>query len=280
MCEPFWLGRRVFALLERPISAGDVGRFAYCPMNWKLSLEGQKGRKSEAGLKLHKETSESVDALELYQAHARWSIQTSFLLALFAISAASLALEFLFLDTNTPLRLGLIVLSVSWLMGSLYLFLFDLYFRGRSQQLIRKFRIEPGEVTYNDSQRPTEVISSKVLPLQGRPDYVIGLNDHQIPVEVKSGKTPRRPYDSHVQQLAAYCYLVNERYGVRPPHGVLVYPEQRFEIPYTTRMEDDLLRNLLRIQLATQTGEAHRNHENPKRCIGCSRREKCPERLA
>jgi CRISPR-associated exonuclease Cas4 len=249
-------------------------------MNWKLSQEGAKGKKSAAGLKLHKETAEHVDALELFQAHARWSIQTSFLLALFAISAASLALEFLFLDVNAPLKYGLVVLSVSWLMGSLYLFLFDLYYRARGEQLIRKYKIEDGDVAYSDSPKQKDILTSKIMPLQGKPDYVVKLNGHYVPVEIKSGKAPRRPYDSHVQQLAAYCYLVNETYGVRPPHGVIAYPEHRFEISYTPALEDQLLKNLLRMQLAERTGEAHRNHESPKRCAGCSRREGCPERLA
>jgi len=249
-------------------------------MNWKLSTEGEKGRKSAAGLKLHKEAAKHVDALELYQAHARWSVQTSFLLALFAISAASLALEFLFLDVNAPLKFGLVVLSLSWLMGSLYLFLFDLYFRAKGEQLIRKYKIEEGEVAYSDSPKQEVVLSSKIMPLQGKPDYVVKLNGHYVPVELKSGKTPRRPYDSHVQQLAAYCYLVNETYGTRPPHGVISYPDHRFEITYTPELEDQLLKNLLRMQLAARTGEAHRNHENPRRCAGCSRRDNCPERLA
>lgn len=278
--NPFGLRRPIRTVLDAPISAGDIGRYAYCPLNWKLSLEGHKGKKSAAGLKVHEDLSKHVDALDLFQTRARWSIQTSFLLALFAISGATLALELLYLRTNTILRLGLIVLSVSWLMGSLYLFLFDLYFRGRSEQFIRRYRIEPGEVAYADSPRQEKLLRSKLVPLQGRPDYVVKLNGHHVPVEVKSGRTPPRPYDSHVQQLAAYCYLVAETYGARPPHGVLVYPEHRFEIAYTGKLEDELLKNILRIQLAQRTGEAHRNHENPKRCLGCSRRENCPERLA
>jgi CRISPR-associated exonuclease Cas4 len=249
-------------------------------MNWKLSVEGSKGKKSAAGLALHKETAEHVDALELFQERARWSIQSSFLLALFAISAASLALEFFFLDVDDPLKYGLVVLSLSWLMGSLYLFLFDMYFRGKGDELVRRYKIEQGDVAYADSPKQKDLLVSKIIPLQGKPDYVVQSNGSYVPVEVKSGRAPRRPFDSHVQQLAAYCYLVNEVYKVRPPHGVLSYPDARFEVSYTPDLEEQLLKNVLRIQLAQRTGEAHRNHENPKRCLGCSRREGCPERLA
>ena len=265
--------------MDSKISAGDIGRYAYCALNWKRSLEGVEGKKSARGIQRHAEVSKEVDALELFQERARWSIQTSFLLALFAISGAALALELLFLDAQTPLRLGLIVLSVGWLMGSLYLFLFDVYFRGRSEQIIRRSRLVEGEIKSSDSGKAPLLVARHV-PLQGRPDYVVERDGAHIPVEVKSGKTPRRPYDSHVMQLAAYCFLVQERYGTRPPFGVLAYPEQQFEIRYTPKIEDDMLRYLLRIELALRTGEAHRDHENPRRCMGCSRREGCPERLA
>jgi CRISPR-associated exonuclease Cas4 len=265
--------------LDQYISAGDVGRWAYCPLNWKLSHAGRKGTGGKAGIKLHEQVADEVDALEYYQSQARWSIQTSFLLALFAISGAALALELLYLDAATPFRLGLIVLSVGWLMGSLYLFLFDLYFRGRGEQLAKRARIVPGDIAYSHSGGKTPMLESKILPLRGRPDYVVQRDGVTIPVEVKSGKTPRRPYASHAMQVAAYCYLVEETEKVRPPFGVLSYPERQFEIPYTKQLEDELLKTLLRIQLALHTGEAHRDHQNPKRCLGCSRREGCPERL-
>lgn len=265
--------------LDAVISAGDVGRFAYCALNWKRSKAGEKGSGGKAGRQHHAEVSKFVDALELYQARARFSIQSSFLLALFAISAASLALEFLYLDSGTPLRLGLIVLSLSWLMGSLYLFLFDMYYRGRSEQLVRRQKLVNGAVAYSDTNVQAPTLRSKVIPLQGRPDYVVQRNGSFVPVEVKSGRTPRRPYDSHVQQLAAYCYLVGETKGMRPEFGVLSYPQANYEVPYTRALEDEMLKNVLRIQLAQRTGEAHRSHENPRRCAGCSRRVGCPERL-
>lgn len=267
--------------MEPSISAGDVGRFAYCPLNWKLSKAGEKGGGGAAGIRAHEEMAKQVDALEYFQRQARWSITTSFLLALCAISAASLALELFFLKEATPLRLGLIVLSIAWLMGSLYLFLFDLYFRGRSDQLVRKARLVAGEVAYVDTAgRSVALLRSRIVPLQGRPDYVVEREGATIPVEVKTGKTPRYPFASHVLQLAAYCYLVHEETKKRPPFGVLSYPERQFEVAYTPALEDEMLRHLLKIQLALRTGEAHRNHDNPRRCLGCSRRDACPERLA
>lgn len=267
--------------MQESISAGDIGRFAYCPLNWKLSRDGAAGSGGDPGIRAHEEMAKQVDALEYFQRQARWSITTSFLLALCAISAASLSLELLFLREATPLRLGLIVLSVAWLMGSLYLFLFDLYFRGRSEELVRRAKLVQGEVSYVDrAGRPSDLMASRIVPLQGRPDYIVEREGASIPVEVKTGKTPRHPYASHVLQLAAYCYLVNETTRKRPPFGVLAYPGQQFEIAYTPALEDEMLRHLLKIQLALRTGEAHRNHTNPRRCLGCSRREGCPERLA
>jgi CRISPR-associated exonuclease Cas4 len=267
-------------LVDAYISAGDVGRYEYCPLNWKLSRQGKKGSGGEVGIREHGRISDEVDALEYYQSQARWSIQTSFLLALVAISGAALALELLFLEAGGPLRFGLVLLSVMWVCGSLYLFVFDLYFRGRGDELTRKARIVSGDVAYSDSGGNVPMMRSKIVPLQGRPDYIVLQKGSLIPVEVKTGKTPPRPYVSHVMQLAAYCYLVAENRNQRPPFGVLSYPDKQFEVPYTPELEDQMLKTLLRIQLASRTGEAHRNHENPKRCLGCSRRDACPERLA
>lgn len=266
--------------MDAYISAGDVGRYEYCPLNWKLSRQGNKGAGGEAGIRVHSKLTDDVDALEYYQSQARWSIQASFLLALVAISGASLALELLFLRVGGALQIGLVLLSVMWVAGSLYLFVFERYFRGRSDELSRKARIVQGDVAYSDSGGRVPMMKSKVVPLQGRPDYLVVQKGDFIPVEVKTGKTPPRPYLSHVMQLAAYCYLVAETRSKRPPFGVLSYPERQFEIPYTHELEDQMLKTLLRIQLAARTGEAHRNHNNPKRCVGCSRRDGCPERLA
>lgn len=261
------------------ISAGDVGRFVYCPLNWKRSVEGARGEGGEEGARRHQEMSERVDALDYYQRSHHVTSQTSFLAALVAISASVLGVEFFVLRSSRASWFVLVLLSVMLLAGSLYLLVFALYYRRRARDILHATKIQPGEVAFTDSAQQQRVLESRLFPLRGRPDYVVKRDGHFIPVELKTGRTPPRPYESHVLQLAAYCQLVWEEFGARPPFGILAYPERHFEIAYSDELEDELLRTLLRIQLADRTGEAHRNHTNPRRCQGCSRRDGCPERL-
>ena len=266
--------------MDEPISGGDIGRFSYCALNWKLSLAGHRGAGGKQGMREHDELSHQVDALEFYQSRARLTQDTALLMALFATSAASLGIEFLLLQVDSPLWWILVFLSVIWAAVSLYLVVFNLYYKSRAKDVVHASRIAKGEVAFADSPRHAAVYGSKVIPLRGRPDYVVEREGVHIPVEYKSGRTPPRPYDSHVLQLAAYCYLVGEAHGKRPPVGILHYADREFEIPYTEELEDRLLKTILRIQLAQRTGDVHRSHENPRRCLGCSRRDVCPEKLA
>jgi len=91
-----------------------------------------------------------------------------------------------------------------------------------------------GSKVYSDSEgKPGEVLFSKTLALSGKPDYLIRENGLIIPVEVKSGRTPEEPYQNHEMQLMAYCLLVEENYGIRPPGGYIKYPHKEFKVAYT-----------------------------------------------
>src|SRR4051812_17800684 len=57
---------------------------------------------------------------------------------------------------------------------------------------------------------------SRRLGLAGRPDRIIEGN---IPEEWKSSK---RVYDSHKAQMGVYFILIEDKTGVRPPHGYIV----------------------------------------------------------
>jgi CRISPR-associated exonuclease Cas4 len=57
---------------------------------------------------------------------------------------------------------------------------------------------------------------SRRLMLAGRPDRIL---DGYISEEWKSAM---RVYKSHIAQLATYFVLIEDVYGVRPPHGFIV----------------------------------------------------------
>jgi CRISPR-associated exonuclease Cas4 len=77
-----------------------------------------------------------------------------------------------------------------------------------------------GHVIYTDTRgwgKVEKPLFYQALGLTGKPDYLIQQNGRIIPVEVKSGRAPEAPYDSHIYQLASYCLLVEKTYGKRHP---------------------------------------------------------------
>jgi CRISPR-associated exonuclease Cas4 len=151
---------------------------------------------------------------------------------------------------------------------------------GRSER--RRTGVPQGRVVaadVGDWQRLERPLFSHRHRLTGRPDYIVADGADLIPVEVKSTHAPARPYDSHVVQLAAYCLLVEETSGQRPPYGILRYADRVMEIPYTDRLEAELLAVLEAMREDLATGDAPRNHEEARRCAACGHRDQCDERL-
>lgn len=120
---------------------------------------------------------------------------------------------------------------------------------------------------------------SRRYGLTGRPDYVVANGADLIPVEVKSAHAPARPYASHVLQLAAYCLLIAETSGRRPPYGILRYTNRTFQIPYTQELEEQLIEVLEAMRGDLAAGDAPRRHQDPRRCAACGYREVCDEAL-
>lgn len=94
------------------------------------------------------------------------------------------------------------------------------------------------EITSIDSEKlPATLLRAESIPLVGKPDYLIRQDDTLMPVEIKTGRTPRSPYPGHVMQLMAYCYLLEQTYNTRPPGGILKYPDKEFKIAYTSEAQ-------------------------------------------
>jgi CRISPR-associated exonuclease Cas4 len=159
---------------------------------------------------------------------------------------------------------------------------FALWHVGRRWQ--EESGLPQGSVIYTDSGawRPnSEVLHANDIRLAGKPDYLVQQHDGLIiPVEVKSSRAPAEPWDDHILQLAAYCLLVEEKYGVRPPYGILQYRDRAFAIDYTADLEDDLLFILDEMRGVLHDGEPERDHDDPRLCAGCGVRRMCNQRLA
>jgi CRISPR-associated exonuclease Cas4 len=171
--------------------------------------------------------------------------------------------------------------ALMWLVGATFFLR-----RGLTHEMLAKLAREKygatrGSVTYVDHpEAKPDLLVSEAYGLRGRPDFVIAEGDHLIPVEVKTGRTPRGPLFSHILQLAAYCLLIEETSGKAPPHGVIRYESASHEIEYNADLKKLVIGKLEEMRKALAKGEAHRNHQRPGKCIHCSRREGCPERLA
>jgi len=134
--------------------------------------------------------------------------------------------------------------------------------------------------TSDDGQR-SPVLVARTIALRGRPDVLVERRGALIPVEIKTGRAPTRPYEGHMLQALAYCLLVEETRGVRPPYGIVRYPGREFEVPYTADAEAWVRRVATDLIDAKAGGrEVARSHENPARCGACGFRERCAQALS
>jgi CRISPR-associated exonuclease Cas4 len=139
-----------------------------------------------------------------------------------------------------------------------------------------------GKIIYTDTRDwgPVEKpLYDPLTRLTGKPDYVVKKDRQIIPVEVKSSRVTDSPYDSHIYQLAAYCYLVEQESGNRPKYGILKYPDRTFRIDYTNELEDALLELLSEIRYQERRNTVNRSHEAPQRCASCGYQETCNQSL-
>jgi CRISPR-associated exonuclease Cas4 len=140
-----------------------------------------------------------------------------------------------------------------------------------------------GRLIYTDTKawgRVEKPLFASDLGLTGKPDYLVEHAGAIIPVEVKSGRTPAAPYDSHIYQLAAYCLLVHKTYGKRPPYGIIHYSGRDFAVDYTPQLESALLDRLAEVKRDESRSSVPRSHEEAARCRKCGFRNVCDQSLA
>lgn len=136
-----------------------------------------------------------------------------------------------------------------------------------------------GTISYVDDNQ-SRLLKSDKYGISGRPDFIIEHDHERVPVEVKTGRTPKGPFFSHILQVAAYCLLLSEETGKEVSHGVLRYGDVEHEIEFNEELKGLLLSKVEEMRELLETEEVHRNHNREGKCASCSRREICPERLA
>ena len=167
---------------------------------------------------------------------------------------------------------------------AIFLLLLALYLFWQSNRQQKQAGLPGGRVIYTDTRvwgAPLEEpLFSRELGLTGKPDYLVQQQGHIIPVEVKTGRTPEVPYDSHIYQLAAYCLLVDKLYNKRPPYGIIHYPARDFAVDYTRELENALLDLLSEMRRDDSRSDIPCSHAEPARCVRCGFRKVCEQKLA
>ena len=169
-----------------------------------------------------------------------------------------------------------------YLYIALALFLLAVIFFWQSARQRRSAGLPGGRVIYSDTRAwgPVEKpLYDNALGLTGKPDYLVEQNGRLIPVEVKSGRAPEAPYDSHIYQVAAYCLLVERTMGSRPPYGIIHYADRDFAVDYTHDLENALLDILAEIRRDERREEVDRSHDSPARCAKCGFRNVCEQKI-
>jgi len=115
--------------------------------------------------------------------------------------------------------------------------------------------------------------------LTGTPDYVISTARGLVPIEVKPGRRESEPHESHLLQVLAYCLLLEEAEGKRPPYGLLTYSSDTFKVDYNNKTRAYLLSVMDELRRSAQEAEVHRSHHQAQRCRACGYRSVCEESL-
>ncbi|HUF39478.1 MAG TPA: Dna2/Cas4 domain-containing protein [Anaerolineales bacterium] len=167
-----------------------------------------------------------------------------------------------------------------WLILALFAIALLLLYRSSARQ--RSAGLPGGRIVYSDTRTwgPVEqALYDPVWDLTGKPDYLIRQGRMIVPVEVKSGRTPAAPYDSHIYQLAAYCLLVDRVMRVRPEYGLIHYPGRTYRVDYTQALERSLKDLLDEMRAGQRRQSLDRSHDETARCRKCGYGSICDQRL-
>lgn len=279
------------------ISASEIERYAYCPLNWWRSVEGINGKSDGLveGVKKHIERSEEVGAVQKKEKRDIAFTMHMLITCIFAVSLLFLSVLF-FRPYAEGGKEAWKTATLILMIGSVLSFTVSLLFFSiayKNYKSAKKLRIEhsiiEGEIEYLDSEKNKPLTSEKYF-IRGKPDYIIKKENNYIPIELKTGRVPKGPLFSHILQLATYCLLLEDKFGTSPPYGILEYEgklrgseeittKMQYKIEYTMELKKIVLETIEKMQRIYETKDAHRNHNKVGKCRHCSRKDGCPERL-
>lgn len=251
----------------------------YCAHNWWLARQGHDKHDagSRRGIAEHAAVDAAHESIERHKKDYRDGLRWFFRILGVTASATFLTLELVFLRAH-PLHWAFLLAALVLLASSAALFVVALVSQREYQAIQAIHGIVPGRVGERGLYGGVPEVDEE-WGVSGRPDYVIETDDGPVPVEVKTGFTPREPFDSHRMQLATYLRL-QEASGRPPAYGMITYPKGAFRLAWDEQTQAELQAALARMQAAKESGVADRDHEHPGRCKGCARRDACDQQLA
>jgi CRISPR-associated exonuclease Cas4 len=257
-------------------------------MSWWLSIEGVSGEGDEIkeGVERHSQIERGLETIkkeEESSEEAEKGLHSFTLIAILLASIGILIVYFGYYGTARSANLAAIFILVAllWLLAGAYWLYLLLRSVEISLYLRAKHNIPKGQIEYSDRLHADSFFSEELM-VSGKPDYILKKGDDHVPVEKKTGRIPRGPLFSHILQVGAYCMLLEEHYGRKPPYGIIEYRDNHsFTIDYDDKLKELILSKLKEMKLI-MSGEkkAYRNHHRKNKCMRCSRRDNCAVKLA
>ncbi len=150
----------------------------------------------------------------------------------------------------------------------------------KAKKLKIENKIQEGNIIYSDLNVPEKAFFSKRFRITGKPDYIVKKDGYYIPVEIKTG-IHQKAQNNHIFQLMAYCLLLEENYNCFVPYGILVYNDslKSYKISYDPKMRFKLESLIKEMKKSLKSDKINRNHYEIKKCIKCSLRKYCNQKL-
>lgn len=162
-------------------------------------------------------------------------------------------------------------------VAAIFFIMFSIFSSRRAKTIRADYRIQKGEITYSDLDKPAKALYSRRYNLTGKPDYIVKNEYGHIPVEVKNTNADY-PYRSHLMQLASYCLLLEDS-GKKVPFGVIVYKNNQFRIKFDGALRSNLIELINKMRVEIKSGKVEINHNQPGRCIKCSLKKYCNQKM-
>ena len=146
--------------------------------------------------------------------------------------------------------------------------------------LLVNSRNSQSKLVYTDlPSAPGEVLVSFRYGLKGKPDTILRLDSGAyIPIERKSRRAPKQPYESDVIQAGAYGLLIEECYGSAPSFLRIEYQDRSIDVPFTSELRDSVI--AYAHALRTSRGRLpDRSHNVRAKCVHCVQRVNCNQGL-